>query len=316
VLPRISDRTFRRLALVAVLLLAAIVVTGGAVRLTDSGLGCPTWPRCTSHSYVAPASYHALVEFVNRVISGAVSVLVVLVALAAHRKATPRRDLSLLAGGLVAGVAGQVVLGGLTVLYKLAPPWVMAHFLLSMLVLWDALVLHHRADPAWRPGARPAVRAEIVWLARLLAATAGVVLVLGTITTGTGPHAGSAHAPRFHFPLERVTQLHADSALFLTGLIVATVFALRLADAPAVVRRRGHWLLAAVLFQVAIGYAQYFLDLPAQLVGVHIAGATLLWCVTLSVNLSFTNPQARIELPEQVVDEIWLDSPASVPTQS
>jgi cytochrome c oxidase assembly protein subunit 15 len=289
----VSPALFRRLAVIAAVLLAAIVVTGAAVRLTDSGLGCPDWPRCTSTSIVAPASYHALVEFVNRVVTTLVGVFVAAVAVAALLRRPRRRDLTLLAWSLVAGFLGQAVIGGLSVIYHLAPPWVMAHFLLSMLLLWAALVLVHRADPAWQP-TRPSMPRPLVLLVRTLTAVAGAVLFLGTVTTGTGPHAGSGeHVHRLHFALERVTQLHADSALLLTGLVVATAFAVRLVDTGVLIRRRTNVLVGMVLLQVAIGYTQYFLNLPASVVELHVAGATALWCSTVWLALGFTAPAPR-----------------------
>jgi heme a synthase len=288
-LPRPSPAAFRRLAVVATALLAAIVVSGAAVRLTSSGLGCPTWPRCTATSLVAPPSYHALVEFINRVVTAAVGVVVAAVAVAAVLRRPRRRDLTLLAWSLVAGFVGQAVIGGLSVVYGLAPGWVMAHFLLSMLLLWAALMLVQRADESW-PRVTTPVRRELRALTMLLVATASVVLVLGTVTTGTGPHAGDStrHVPRFGLPLERVTQLHADSALLLTGLVVATLFAVRLTDTSTVVRRRAAWLAAAVGVQVVIGYVQYFLDLPPSVVGLHVAGATALWCASVWLALATT----------------------------
>jgi cytochrome c oxidase assembly protein subunit 15 len=289
--PSVSPATFRRLAVGAAVAMGVVVVTGAAVRLTGSGLGCDTWPRCTETSLVAPASYHALVEFINRVVSSVIGAYVGVVAVAALLRAPRRRDLTWLAWSLVAGFFGQAVLGGLSVLFELAPPWVMAHFLLSMLMVWAALVLAHRADPAWVPRP-PAARRELLVLGRVLVAVAGVTLVLGTVTTGTGPHAGDAgdHIERFDLPLERVTQLHADAALLLTGLVVATLFAVRLTDVPAAVRRRAGWLFGAVGLQVAIGYTQYFLDLPAGVVELHVAGATLLWAATLWLHLGYTAP--------------------------
>ena len=288
-LPTISPLTFRRLSIAAAVAMGAIVVTGAAVRLTGSGLGCPTWPRCTQTSIASPLSYHGLVEFGNRVLTTVVGVYVGLVAVAALLRSPRRRDLIWLAWSLVGGFIGQAVIGGLSVLYDLSPPWVMAHFLLSMLMVWAALVLVHRADPAWTPRP-PAARRELVLLGRLLVAVAGVVLVLGTVTTGTGPHAGDGthHVRRLGFPLERVTQLHADAALLLTGLIVATLFAVRLTDVSATVRRRSLWLAGAVVVQIAIGYTQYFLDLPPGVVELHVAGATLLWAATLWLQLGFT----------------------------
>ena len=295
---RLTPTAFRRLAVAATALLAVIVVSGAAVRLTSSGLGCPTWPRCTHTSLVAPPSYHALVEFINRVVSAAVGIVVAVVAIGTHLRRPFRRDLAWLAWSLVAGFIGQAVLGGLSVVYGLAPGWVMAHFLLSMLLLWAALVLVHRADPSWPTAAGVPVRRELRALTLVLAGVASGVLVLGTITTGTGPHAGDStkHVPRFGLPLERVTQLHADSALLLTGLIIATLFAVRLTDAGAVVRRRASWVAAAVVVQVVIGYVQYFLDLPPSVVGLHVAGATALWCATLWLALATTSRSGLAEV--------------------
>ncbi|HWB65489.1 MAG TPA: COX15/CtaA family protein [Mycobacteriales bacterium] len=298
-IPTVSMLAFRRLAIVAAVLLGAIVITGAAVRLTDSGLGCSTWPRCTSTSLVAPASYHALVEFINRVITTLVGVFIALVAVASFRLSQRRTDLRWLSGALIAGFIGQAVVGGLSVLFDLTPPLVMAHFLLSMLLLWAALVLVHRAQPDWQPES-VRVRRELLLLGRLLVAVAGVVLFLGTVTTGTGPHAGSGdHIRRLDFPLERVTQLHADSALLLTGLVVATLFAVRLAAAPSEVVRRSWWLAGAVVSQVAIGYTQYFLNLPASVVGLHVAGATILWAATIWLHLGYSAPPRPVVIPDQ-----------------
>jgi len=297
--PTLSPATFRRLTVVAAVLLALIVVSGAAVRLTGSGLGCTTWPRCTTTSLVAPPSYHAWVEFGNRVVTTIVGIFVALVAVASLVRRPRRRDLVGLAWAQVGGFVGQAVIGGLSVLFDLAPPFVMAHFLLSMAMLWAALLLVHRADPHWQPR-RSAARRELTWLFRLVSATAGGVLVLGTVTTGTGPHAGDGgtHIRRLALPLERVTQLHADAALLLTGLVVATLFAVRLTETTAVVRRRAHWLAAAVGLQVVIGYTQYFLDLPPSVVELHVAGATLLWCAAVWLQLGLTaSPREPVVVP-------------------
>jgi len=313
-LPSVSPALFRRLTVIAAILLAAIVVTGGAVRLTGSGLGCPTWPRCTSTSIVAPDSYHALVEFVNRVVTSLVGVFIGVVAVASWLRQPKRRDLIWLSLSLIAGFIAQAVVGGLSVLYHLTPPWVMAHFLLSMVILAAAIVLVRRADPAFTPS--PAlVRRELVVLVNLLVASASVVLFLGTVTTGTGPHAGSGdHIQRLPFPLERVTQLHADSALFLTGLVIATLFAVRLTPTTGLIRRRASLVAILVLVQVAIGYTQYFLNLPPGVIELHIAGATALWAATIGLRLSLStredvcpswatqSPRARTD--RQVEEEV------------
>jgi cytochrome c oxidase assembly protein subunit 15 len=298
----ISPRLFHRLAIGVTALLAAIVVTGAAVRLTSSGLGCPTWPRCTAHSFVAPPSYHALVEFLNRVVSALVGVVVGAVAVAALLRRPRRADLTWLAWSLVGGFIGQAVIGGLSVKFGLAPGWVMAHFLLSMLLLWAALLLVHRSDPAPAPLVVP-LRRELSALLLLVAGVASAVLVLGTVTTGTGPHAGDStrHVTRLPFALERVTQLHADAALLLTGLVVATLFAVRMTDAPAVVRRRANWLAAVIGAQVVIGYVQYFLNLPASVVELHVAGATALWCAAIWLALAPRAVSARAEVVDGLV---------------
>jgi heme a synthase len=310
-LPTISPLTFRRLAVAAAVAMGAIVVTGAAVRLTGSGLGCPTWPRCTQTSIASPLSYHGLIEFGNRVLTSVVGVYVGLVAVAVLLRSPRRRDLTWFAWSLVGGFIGQAVIGGLSVLYDLSPPWVMAHFLLSMLMVWASLVLVHRADPAWTPRP-PAARRELVLLGRLLVTVAGVVLVLGTVTTGTGPHAGDGahHVRRLGFPLERVTQLHADSALLLTGLVVATLFAVRLTDVSDVVRRRSVLLAAAVGVQVVIGYTQYFLNLPPGVVELHVAGATVLWAATIWLQLGFTAPTMDVSDAGVVIAEPRSDKSA------
>jgi cytochrome c oxidase assembly protein subunit 15 len=140
------------------------------------------------------------------------------------------------------------------------------------------------------------VKRELVILVRLLVGVAAAVLFLGTVTTGTGPHAGSGeHIRRLNFPLERVTQLHADSALLLSGLVIAMLFAVRLTPTTELVRRRTTILAGAIVAQVAIGYTQYFLNLPPSVVELHIAGATLLWCATIWLQLGFTAPAGSIE---------------------
>src|ERR1700730_8943870 len=142
---RLSPESYRRITLLAVWALGFIIVTGGAVRVTGSGLGCPDWPTCSGHQVVAKWQYHQMVEFGNRIVTGIVCVGVVLAVLGSRIRNPRRRDLTLLSWGLVVGVLAQIVLGGESVKHHLAPQFVMGHFLLSMLLLWDALVLHHRA---------------------------------------------------------------------------------------------------------------------------------------------------------------------------
>jgi cytochrome c oxidase assembly protein subunit 15 len=273
------------------------IVSGGAVRLTGSGLGCSNWPSCTSTSVVAPLQYHAWVEFGNRLVNVAITLGVVLVALGALRRRPRRSDLVALAWGLVAGILAEVVLGGETVLHKLAPAFVMAHFLLAMVLLAVATVLyHHSQQPdqlVGQPGDRARIlpatclvrRGQLVACRCMLGLTV-VVVALGTVVTSTGPNAGAPGVPRFGFSLHTVAQLHGTSVELLLALTVATLWSLhRGAVAPAVLRR-GEALLVVLVAQAAVGYTQYLTGDPALLVGAHLAGATCVLVAMLAFNLS------------------------------
>ena len=271
-----SPSAYRRVTLLALVALFVIVVTGGAVRLTGSGLGCPDWPTCTDDRLVAPWEYHAMVEWVNRMVTGVVSVAVILAVLGSLWRRPRRTDLVRLSLGLVAGVIGQIVLGGLTVLFDLAPPFVMGHFVVSMLLLWNAVVLHVRAG---RPDDAPAPVGDpgVARMARLLIAAAAVVIVLGTVVTGSGPHGGDETAPRFAFELREVTRLHGIAVAIFLGLVLYTVAGLVRSGAPPALVRRAEVLLGVLVAQAIVGYVQYFTDVPALLVGIHIAGASAVW---------------------------------------
>jgi cytochrome c oxidase assembly protein subunit 15 len=295
-----SPRAFSRITLGALVALAFIVVTGGAVRLTGSGLGCPDWPTCASGRVIAPAEYHAMVEFVNRTVTGLVSVAVILAVLGALVRRPRRRDLTWLSLGLVAGVVGQVVLGGLVVLFHLAPPLVMGHFVVSMLLLLDAVVLHHRAtlpdSGEWVDVAGP----EPVPVGWVLVACASVAIFLGTVVTGAGPHAGSHDGElveRLPFSISAVARLHSLAVWLFLAVAAYLVVGLRRSGAPAAVVQRGTVLLGVVVAQGALGYAQYFSGVPAVLVGVHIAGAVAVWIATLRLVLSL---RTRVPVPVEV----------------
>jgi cytochrome c oxidase assembly protein subunit 15 len=281
----VTPGLYRRITLLAVAALTAIILSGAAVRLTDSGLGCPDWPTCAQHHLVAAWQYHAVVEFANRCFTVVVSIAIALAVLGALLRGPRRRDLVMLSVGLLLGIVAQIVLGGLTVIYKLAPPFVMAHFLLSIALLWDALVLHHRAGQPATP-ARPVVRTELVWLGRLTMAVTAAVIGIGTAVTGAGPHAGSAQAPRLAVNFRDVAEVHSTLVMLLVGLTIAGLFAARLAGAPRDARRAGWFLIGAIAAQAAIGYTQYFLRVPAFLVELHVAGATAVWMCVVALNLS------------------------------
>lgn len=277
---------FRRLCFTTLILLAFIIVTGGAVRLTQSGLGCPTWPDCTANQLVAADRFHPMIEFVNRLITIAVSIIVIVSALAAFFRKPFRKDLAWLAMGLVGGLVAEIILGGLTVLAKLAPPYVMAHFILAIVIVWNAIVLYsHSANGNESPIRR--VSKETVWWGRAVVVVLGTIIFVGTAVTGTGPHSGSPIAQRLPFKLRDVAQLHADIVWLLIGLTLVGLLLLRQGGAPEDVQKAGRILLILEAVQGAIGYTQYFTNLPVLLVGFHIAGATVLWMTALWINLLF-----------------------------
>ena len=286
----LSPAAYRRVTLIALVALAFIIVTGGAVRLTGSGLGCPDWPNCDDGRLVAPLEKHAMVEFVNRTVTGLVSVAVIVAVLGSLKRDPRRRDLVWLSLGLVAGVVGQIVLGGLTVLFDLAPPLVMGHFLLSIAILADALVLHWRAGQPDGAPVRPLVAPELRALGRLVTGAAALVIFLGTVVTAAGPHGGDEETPRLDVPLHRAAQIHGLAVVFLLALVVTVLVLLRRAGAPAAVQRRGAVLLAVLVAQGAVGYAQYFTGVPVLLVGIHIAGAVAVWSAAVRFQLGMAGP--------------------------
>lgn len=282
---RLSPAAFRYVTGLSMWALAFIIVSGALVRLTGSGLGCRDWPTCTGPQVVAPWQFHPWIEFGNRLVTGLVSVAVVLAVLGALRRSPRRRDLTLLSLGLVAGIVAEIVLGGITVRHRLAPQYVTAHFLLAVMFLADAVVLHHRAGlpdgPCPGTGRRPRPTGPVVplvawWIravAWLVVAAAVVVVVLGTVVTSTGPHGGDPAAPRYHLSLHDVAQAHGSAAEVLVGLVVLSLWAVATRRCPRQVRRRAEVLLAVTVAQGVIGYTQYFGGDPAALVAFHVIGA-------------------------------------------
>ena len=286
-----TEFVMRRLALAGVVTSALIIWTGGAVRLSESGLGCTTWPDCTSGRLLASGAtgdplIHRWVEFGNRVATALIFVIAVMVFIAAWRyKAAAdrkrRRDLVWLASAMPAGIVAQAVIGGIVVLTKLAPFWVSLHFIATLPVLAAAVVLYVRcaegtARPVWL--VQPLVR----YVAVALVAVTTIMMLVGTLVTGTGPLAGAGDVQRYHFlSLTAVTQLHADIGWVLGTVAVMTVACLALTDAPARAMRLGWIVLGLIATQGVIGYVQYFAHLPAGLVWVHVANASLIWIAVI-----------------------------------
>lgn len=279
-LPHVAPRPFLRAAQAALVLVVCNIVTGGAVRLTDSGLGCPDWPTCSKRSLTPPLSLHPVVEFGNRMVVVALTVVVLGMLVAALLRVPRRRDLTWLATGLVAGVIGEAVLGGVVVYTKLNPYAVMSHFAVGIALLSVATALVLRAGRASMPG-RPRVSPVARRLAGAVVGVLALAVVAGTATTGAGPHAGGPGATRLPVPLDDMARAHSGVVLVLGALTLVELMVLARAGAPERVQERGRLLLAAMVAQGVVGYTQYFSHLPALLVGIHLLGATVVWCAAL-----------------------------------
>ncbi|WP_245658768.1 COX15/CtaA family protein [Microtetraspora malaysiensis] len=285
--------SLRRWALAGIVVNAGITVTGAGVRVSKSGLGCPTWPKCTPDSFVPAqhdghSAFNMAIEFGNRLLTFlvlAVGVACVLAAVRLVREESGgrgRRDLVWLAWLQPAGVLAQGLWGGLVVRTMLNPVTVSVHFLLSIAMIVAAYALFARAGEGDAPPRR-VVHRDIRTLGYVLLGAVGVLLVAGVVVTGTGPHSGDEAASRFGFDIETVARLHADVVWIVVGLTFALLFALHLTDSPARVRRAALALFGIELAQGVIGYVQYFLAIPALLVLLHVLGASLVWIGTLRV---------------------------------
>ena len=263
------DRWLRPLGWATLVANCVLVVTGGAVRLTGSGLGCPTWPRCTDESFTPHGALelHSAIEFGNRMLT----FVLVAVALATLVVAwqSGRRDLRRIALALALGIPAQAVIGGITVLTDLNPWVVSFHLLCSLAIVGLSVVFLQRID---HPD--PVVaRGPVVGLAWATFAAAWAVLYAGTIVTGSGPHAGDVDSPRNGLNPLQISQLHADAVFLFVGLTLGLLFAVHAIGASAPVRTAVLVLLGLELAQGAIGFVQYFTDLPIVLVGLHMLGA-------------------------------------------
>jgi heme a synthase len=282
----LTPQRYFRVSAAALVALTVIVFTGAAVRVTGSGLGCPSWPQCYENGQlVAEANSHALIEFGNRVFTSVVAIAAIAAGLLAFYRQPFRRDLAILGVLLPVGVAGQAVMGGLTVRYGLAPGWVMGHYLLSMAILVAAGALAWRSRPAFEAGEPPAAdraTAVAVWVLFVLGA---VTLFAGTAATAAGPHAGASGTGevvhRFTFKgAETVTWLinrHGVLASLLGILAVGTWWLARRRGADPELRRRLTRVCLLMALQGVIGIVQFQLELPAEIVWVHVGLATLLW---------------------------------------
>jgi cytochrome c oxidase assembly protein subunit 15 len=246
---------------------------------------------------VAPLRFHAQIEFLNRVTTLAVSIAISLAAVAAAARAPRRRDLTWLSIGLAIGLVAEIVLGGETVRHRLQPGFVMAHFLLALLILWDAVVLHHRAQRPDDMRGRPMVDTTVV---------------AGTVVTGAGPHSGAnatdGRVRRWDLDLHRVTQVHGTAAMLTLAAVAGSWWLLRSRGAPPEARHRLQLLLEALCAQVAIGYTQYFMGVPAFVVAFHIVGVVLVWIAALRFALVLSS--GRVERGAETGTRAGQRSPA------
>jgi heme a synthase len=292
-----------------------IIVTGGLVRLTGSGLGCPTWPECVDGSLVPTSkqeeSWHKYVEFGNRTLTfllGIAAIAAVVGGFVWWRRTraagAPRTPVLLLSTVPLVGTVAQAVLGGITVLTGLHPAIVAAHFVLSIVGIGGCVLLVDRAqDPGDRPVV-PLARREVRWLGHALVAVTFVVVLLGTVVTGAGPNSGDADVTHRLGVDQRVAAwVHADAVYLFLGLLVAMLLALRLTDGPMLAKRRMWYLVAAAVFNGFLGYAQLFLGLPWAIVAMHMLMAALVWVAAIRVDLALrTRGIPAEEQPQLVVD--------------
>jgi heme a synthase len=321
-LPGVTPRAFLRITQLTVVIVVLNIVTGAAVRLSDSGLGCPDWPTCSRHRLTPPLSLHPAIEFGNRMVVVVLCIVTAIALVAALLRVPRRRDLVWLSAGLLGGVLGEAVLGAVVVYTKLNPYVVMTHFMVGIALLTDAFVLVLRAgrpDMA-RVGAAAGggvgigigvvggggasvskVGTREKRVSQVMVGLLAVVVSAGTATTGAGPHAGGSGAKRLPIALEDMTRVHSGLVICLVALTVALLYLLDHTGAPRSVLDRGRVLLGAMVVQGGIGYAQYFSHLPALLVGVHVFGATVVWMAMLWFSDGLTHRGGE-RLPDEPAD--------------
>ena len=287
----VSPRLFTRFALFSFISSILIVLSGAAVRLTGSGLGCPDWPACYQHRLTSSTAIHPLIEFSNRLITVILVFVFIGTVIAAYLRTPKRRDLIVLSWMLVLGVVADAVLGGIVVYTKLNPYLVASHMWLSLAMLVLAIVLHHRSRYNYSHGARadvasPATRKFAV----VLSAVYALVIVFGTGATGSGPHAGGTQgdlvAKRLPIALKDTVMAHAVVAMAFIGMVTALFFILESIDAPSRLRGASKRLFLVGMAQGAIGFIQYATHLPAWLVEIHVLGAVSLTIGVTSFQLA------------------------------
>lgn len=272
--PVISPEGYVRITRTALWLLCIIVVSGAAVRLSGSGLGCSDWPNCNAEKFVDVSTFHGAIEQVNRIFTGLVAAVVIVAVLAARYRSPYRRDLLWMAWGLVLGVAGQVILGGIVVLTDLNPIANQGHFILSMFLVANAFVLLKRSQENTVNVERQTSTVG-VWVMRLVCVCGAVAIFTGTVVTGSGPHAGDEKARRLGFEVASAAKVHGTSVIIMIALMLVLAGYVRRTQGLVAMRSALEIVILVSVLQATIGYVQYFNDIPALLVGLHVFGATM-----------------------------------------
>lgn len=291
---RISPRAYEKLCLASYISLFVIVISGGLVRLTGSGLGCSDWPQCNSERFIDVSSVHGAIEQINRLFTGVVAALVIAAVLGSLFLAERKRSLTQLSLGLVVGVLAQVILGAIVVLTGLNPFANMGHFLLSMLLIANAIVLYRKSRVAQNTvfDSSPQERKYLLTIGVLF----GCAVISGTVVTATGPHAGDENAVRFGFSITSVARVH--SFFVLLSLLVLLVVLLKVRKSPQTrefLEQRLAAFLGVGLLQALVGYVQYFNGIPVILVATHLFGAALIWSLAVD---TITVSGSALSLPK------------------
>lgn len=271
--PQLSGKTYRIVCGTALASLCVIVFTGALVRLTNSGLGCEDWPNCNSTRFVDVSSSHTAIEQLNRLFTGVVSFSVMAAVLLSHLRRPLRKDLVWLSWSLVAGVAAQIIIGGIVVLTGLNPFANMAHFLVSMVLIACSFLLFRRSGTEIPRTFFRVVPTAMKLPVRGIGVLGLLTIVTGTVVTATGPHAGDENAVRFGFELTSVARVHSASVIALVATLIYVAFRLRSVTPSKDLSEAISILLMAAVLQGAIGYTQYLTGVPVVLVGAHIIGA-------------------------------------------
>ena len=291
---KISPRAYEKLCLASYLSLFIIVISGGLVRLTGSGLGCSDWPQCNSERFIDVSSMHGAIEQINRLFTGVVAALVIAAVLGSLFLAERKRSLTQLSLGLVVGVLAQVILGAIVVLTGLNPFANMGHFLLSMVLIANAIVLYRKSRVAQNTvfDSSPQERKYLLTIGVLF----GCAVISGTVVTATGPHAGDENVVRFGFSITSVARVH--SFFVLLSLLVLLLVLLKVRKSPQTrefLEQRLAAFLGVGLLQALVGYVQYFNGIPVILVATHLFGAALIWSLAVD---TITVSGSALSLPK------------------